>query len=253
MKVEIYTDGACSKNGQKNSRAAWAFYMPDHKAISNAGRVPDTESQTNQRGELMGISEAVKAAEISFPADETDLKIYTDSMYSKNCLTTWLGSWMKNNWKTSQGGDVIHRDLIEGTATKLSKFKSFNIIHVKAHTGSDDEQSRNNHIVDRMATQIIHPEEVKEVVSNTEQVFEDCPLKLMGPPIDENVLLSWCMANLSLLNQPELHKAVLSAFSKTVKLKGFEVEKQRLHRTNVYRLKTESGLVKEGITIIKEE
>ena len=250
--IEIYTDGACSKNGRKNAQASWAFYLPEHKSVSNAGRVPEEETQTNQRGELMGISEAVKAADIAFPCGETDLKIYTDSMYSKNCLTTWLNAWKKNNWKTSQGGDVVHRDLIEETSGRLAKFKSFNIVHVRAHTGGDDEQSKNNDIVDRMATKVLSPEEVK-VVTNTEEALEGCPLKLMGAPVDEKELVTWCLSNLGKLDTGELHKALISVLSKTVKKKGFEVDKQRLHRTNVYRLKTDTGLLKEGIKITKEE
>jgi ribonuclease HI len=254
MKVEAYTDGACSKNGKKDAQASWAFYFPEHKSISKAARVPENQTQTNQRGELMAISEAVKAAEIAFPVDDTELKIYTDSMYSKNCLTTWLPSWVRNKWKTSQGGDVMHRDLIEDTANRLSRFKSFNVSYVKAHTGGSDEESRNNHIVDRMASNIINPEEeIKEVVSNGEEAIDGCPLKLMGAPVPEKELVTWCLSNLCKLDESFLNAALISAFSKTVKKKGFEVEKQRLHRTVMFRLKTESGLIKEEITIVKEE
>jgi ribonuclease HI len=254
MKVEIYTDGACSKNGKKDAKAAWAFYIPEYKDLSKADKVPDDQTQTNQRGELMAISEAVKEAEIAFSAIETDLKIYTDSMYSKNCLTNWITAWIRNNWKTSQGGDVIHRDLIEDTTNRLSKFKSFNITYVKAHTGGSDEQSRNNHIVDRMATKVLNPEEeIKEITTNGEEALDGCPLKLMGPPVGENELSRWCMANMNKLDEAELNKALISAFTKTVKKKGFDVEKQRLHRNVVYRLKTDNGLIKEGIVVIKEE
>jgi hypothetical protein len=175
-------------------------------------------------------------------------------MYSKNCLTEWLPSWIRNNWKTSQGGDVIHRDLIEETSNRLSRFKSFNITHVKAHTSGTDEYSRNNHIVDRMATKVINPEEeIKEVTSNGEEALEGCPLKLMGPPVGERELVTWCMLNMGKFDESELNKAIISAFTKTVKKKGFDVEKQRLHRSTLYRLKTDTGLIKEGITVIKEE
>lgn len=255
MKVEVYTDGACSKNGKKDAEAAWAFYFPEHKSLSKAERVPADQLQTNQRGELMAISEAVRVAESSFPLLETELKIYTDSMYSKNCLTTWLPSWTRNNWKTSQGGDVQHRDIIEDTANRLSKFKSFNIQYVKAHTGGGDDQSKNNHIVDRMAVRVLCPEDEisKEITSNTQDPFENCPLKLMGPPVTERELVDWCMSNLNKLDQSALASALCSAFSKSVKAKGFEVTKQKLHRSTLYRLKTDSGLIKEGITVTKEE
>ena len=255
MKVEVYTDGACSKNGQKQAQAAWAFYFPANKSLSKADRVPADNLQTNQRAELMAISEAVKTAETAFDVLDTELKIYTDSTYSKNCLTVWLPSWVRNNWKTSQGGDVQHRDIIEDTSNRLSRFKSFNITYVKAHTGGGDEQSQNNHIVDRMAVRVLNPEEeeAKEITSNKEEPFKDCPLKLMGPPVSENEILNWCSDNLSKLDRDAWNSAIMSAFSKTMKKKGFEVVKQRLHRTNLYRLKTESGLIKEDIKVTKEE
>ena len=253
MKVEIYTDGACLKNGKEGAEAAWAFYLPEHKQISNCGRVPTNEIQTNQRGELMAISEAVKAAEIAFPFLETDLKIYTDSKYSKDCLTTWITAWIRNNWRTSQGGDVMHRDLIEDTSNRLSKFKSFNITYVKAHTGGTDEQSRNNHIVDRMAVQVLNPVENEKIVEPSKDVLEGCPLKLMGPPVEEVQLVNWCFDNMEKLDTIELRKALVSVLSKTLKKKGFEIEKQRLHRSNLYRLKTESGLIKTDVTVTKGE
>lgn len=254
MKIEVYTDGACSKNGKKNAEAAWAFYFPEHKSLSKAERVPADQPQTNQRGELMAIAEAVKAAETGFDIAQTELKIYTDSMYSKNCLTEWLPSWVRNNWKTSQGGDVQHRDLIEETANRLSRFKSFNIQYVKAHTGGSDDQSKCNHIVDRMAVKVLQPDlEEPKVVANTQEAFEGCPLKLMGPPVNEKELVDWCLSNLNKLDQSALHSALCSAFGKTVKAKGYELVKQKLHRSSLYRLKTETGLIKEGVTVVKEE
>jgi len=251
MKIEVFTDGACTKNGQAGARASWAFYFPEHKSLSNAEVVPG-DAQTNQRGELMAISEAVKKAELSFPLGETELKIFTDSMYSKNCLTTWLPNWARNNWKTSQGGDVIHRDLIEDTSNRLSRFKSFNITHIKAHTGKDDAQSRGNHIVDRMATEVLNPE-VKAVVTNTAEVVPDFPLKLMGPPVYENDLIRWCRENIDKLDTDAVNAAFMTALTKTAKKKGYEVVKQRLHRSVLYRLKTDNGLIKEDAIIVKEE
>lgn len=252
MKVEVFTDGACSKNGQVNARASWAFYFPEHKALSDAQRVPDEETQTNQRGELMAILEAVKKAESSFPLRETELKIFTDSMYCKNCLTAWLPNWARNNWKTSQGCDVIHRDLIEDAANRLSRFKSFNITHVKAHTGKDDEQSRNNKIVDHMATEVLNPE-VKAVTTNTAEVVPSFPLKLMGPPVYESDVIKWCRENLDKMDEDAVNVALVSALVKTAKKKGYTVVKQRLHRSVLYRLKTDSGLIKEDTVIVKEE
>lgn len=254
MKVDVYTDGACMKNGQKDAQASWAFYFPEHKSLSKSGSVPSEQMQTNQRAELMAICEAVKAAESAFSLLETDLKIHTDSMYSKNCITSWLPAWVRNNWKTSQGSDVQHRDIIEDISNRLSRFKTFTIIYVRAHTGGSDDESKNNHIVDRMAAAVICPEEPKHhVKSNAENPFDDCPLKLMGPPISEGDLVKWCLSNLDKLDKSALNAAMCSAFTKTIKAKGFDITKQRLHRSTMYRLKTDTGLIKEGVTVVKEE
>lgn len=257
MKIDIFTDGACTRNGQSGAKASWACWFPEHTRLSKADRIPDSELQTNQRGELTAINQAVKIAETNFSTmlQEIDLKIYTDSTYSKNCLTTWLPNWIRNDWKNSQSQPVAHKDLIEDTSNRLSRFKSFAITYVKAHTGGDDYNSKNNHIVDRMAVRVIEPELDEPIIikSNKETPIEGLPLQLMGPPISENELINWCMNNSTKLDRDSLENALLSALSKTVKKKGFEMVKQRLHRNNLYRLKTDSGLIKEKVTITKEE
>jgi ribonuclease HI len=252
--IQVFTDGACSNNGKKGARASWAFWFPEHSDISASGFVPYDQLQTNQRGELMAISNAVNVAFQEFESSEIDLHIFTDSMYSKNCLTTWITGWVRKDWKNSQGQPVAHRDLIESTVTKLSKFKSYIITYVPAHTGKDDDLSRNNDIVDKMATKVLEPQEtVKIIETNTEIVMPGFPLALMGPPISEASLLQWCNANLDKMDKADLNSALLSAISKTVKKKGFEIVKQKLHRTTMYRLTSAGQVIKEGTVIIKNE
>jgi ribonuclease HI len=253
MKVRIFTDGACSKNGKTDSKAAWACWFPEYPSYSKADKVPEDELQTNQRGELLAIKEGVCIALEKCPLAETDLFIYTDSMYSKKCLTEWVSAWIRNKWRTSQGGDVQHRDLIEDTYTRLSKFKSFSIIHVKAHTGNDDDRSKNNHIVDRLAASVLNPEEKEKVMTNVQEVLQGCPLTLLGPPLSEDTLVEWCLEHIELLDKKAISTAIITAFAKTIRQKGFDIVKQRLHRSTMYRLKTEIGLIKEGSVTIKDE
>ena len=253
MKVVVFTDGACTNNGKAGAQASWACWFPDHPNISKAERVPESEPQTNQRGELMAISKAVEIIKANFPY-ETNIQIYTDSKYSIDCLTTWLPSWVAKNWKTSQGADVKHRDIIESTSSLLSKFEGFIFTHVKAHTGKDDYESKNNHIVDRMAVRVIDPEQEDIVIeSNTEVAIEGLPVSLMGPPVSDRVLIQWCLSNLDKLDQSDLNNALLSTLTKTLKKKGFDLPKQRLHKTALYRLIPLNHLITETTTITKEE
>ena len=77
MKVVVFTDGACTNNGKAGAKASWACWFPDHPNISKAERVPETEPQTNQRGELMAIAKAVEIIKANFPFD-TEIQIYSD-------------------------------------------------------------------------------------------------------------------------------------------------------------------------------
>ena len=244
MKLEVYTDGACTHNGQKDARASYAYYFPQYKEHSGAGRVPDDQTQTNNRGELLAILEAVKKAQQVFPAGEVQLHIYSDSQYSKNCLTVWYSNWVAKGWKTAVGGPVLNRDLIEEIMNRFIAFDSYTITYVRAHTGGSDEMSKNNDIVDRMAVEVLnptapHPQRAKTVAG---------PLQLMGPPVSENELVSWIKGNTDKLNPTDFKNALLSAYTKCMKKNGYTVEKQKLHRTNSYRLTAGTHL-----TTIKEE
>ena len=55
-----------------------------------------------------------------------------------------------------------------------------------------------------------------------------------------------------MLDPQALNSALISALSKTVKKKGFELVKQKLHRTTNYRL-VASNLITETTVITKEE
>ena len=252
--IKVFTDGACSRNGKKDARASWACWFPEHTDISKAGVVPESELQTNQRGELMAIAKAVEIAGEEFETSEISLHIFTDSMYSKDCLTTWIPGWLRKDWMNSQGQPVAHRDLIESTVSKLTKFKSYIITYVPAHTGKDDELSRNNDIVDKMATRVLIPEEeMKTIKTNTESVVDGFPMSLMGPPISESSLIEWAFANMDKIDKSALNTALLSAISKTAKKKGFDIVKQKLHRSTMYRLTSANQVIKEGTVIIKDE
>ena len=254
MKIQVFTDGACSNNGKADAKASYAYWFPDHKELSHAERVPDDQLQTNQRGELLAISEAVKKVEATFPSNEIDLHIFTDSTYCKNCLTSWLPGWIRTDWKNSKGAPVAHRDLIEDTSVRLSKFNSYIITYIAAHTGKDDENSKNNDIVDKMAVRVLTPEEeVKIVTTNKQVAIEGLPIFLMGPPVSEHVLLNWCYDNMDKLDSTLLNAALLGTLTKTLKKNGFELSKQRLHRSNMYRLSSANHLIAESAIIKKEE
>ncbi|XP_072045296.1 ribonuclease H1-like isoform X2 [Amphiura filiformis] len=106
--VVVYTDGACSFNGQKGARAGigvyWGNKHPDNVSQRLKGR------QTNQRAEIMAAVYAIeKAGSKGIPK----ITLYTDSKYTINCITKWMAKWKTNGWQTVNNKDVHNKtDLV---------------------------------------------------------------------------------------------------------------------------------------------
>lgn len=233
--MRVFTDGACSHNGRPGAKAGYAVWFPDAKDLSESVRIPASEPQTNQRAELSAIHRAIVILDANgYHGD--DIKIYTDSEYSINCLTKWISGWVSRGWKTAAGGDVLHRDLIQATSTLLSKFKSHRFIHVRAHTGNEDDLSKQNDVVDRMARSTID-ETVKVVAQETveDEVFAGCPLRLLGPPVSQTQVNAWVRANLDALPADVVNKHLYKLFTEVCKDKQVTLTKQTIQKTAMVR------------------
>jgi ribonuclease HI len=102
--IHIYTDGACSGNP---GAGGYGVYMHDTQKneFELSGGEKDT---TNNRMEMLA---AVKALECFSESSVFKLTLYTDSQYLKNGINTWIKSWKKNGWKTSDRKPVKNQDL----------------------------------------------------------------------------------------------------------------------------------------------
>ena len=101
MVVEIYTDGACSGNPGPGGWGAVLTYRGREKEIF--GGEPAT---TNNRMELMAAIQALET--LTRP---TTVHLYTDSVYVRSGITSWLASWKRNGWLTSAKQPVKNADL----------------------------------------------------------------------------------------------------------------------------------------------
>ena len=245
MRVVVYTDGACSSNGRKNSQASWACWFPGHPEWSRADRV-EGEVQSNNRGEMGGILEAFKSvvAHLGEGTREIDMLIYTDSEYSKNCLTRWVPGWIRKGWKTATGGPVQNRDLIEAVMALQPQFKSSTFEYVKAHTGGTDEHSKHNDRVDRMARGVLDPSvNPTEAPPPAQAVLGDCPLQRMGPPVGVNALAIWVRGHLDQLDSDAVNKYLLKALAETFHNQGLKMEVRKGMASLTSGLQVESGVI----------
>ncbi len=142
--INIYTDGACINNGKKNAKAGIGIYISDDFTVSEKLKgLP-----TNQRAELYAILKALLIIDI---LNYKNINIYTDSMYSINCITKWVKGWKKNGWKDSKKKDVKNKDLIDNIDKIYSKYNHIHFNHVEAHTNKTDIHSIGNDKADKLA------------------------------------------------------------------------------------------------------
>ena len=142
--ITIYTDGACSNNGKKNAAAGIGVYVENIYNISEkiSGR------QTNQRAELYAILKALNVININ---DYTKIIIYTDSLYSINCITKWIKTWIKNGWLDKKKHPIKNKDIIQSIYNIYNKYNHIHFIHVLAHTNNTDIHSIGNSKADALA------------------------------------------------------------------------------------------------------
>ncbi|KAJ5888353.1 hypothetical protein N7495_008394 [Penicillium taxi] len=121
--VLVYTDGACSNNGQpeKNAQGGWAVvYGPCHDTTSltvsgrleTAGPTGAKYVATSNRAELRAVIAALRLADWRAEGF-TSIVIATDSAYVTDGATNWAKSWVQNSWRNSSGEPVMNRDLWE--------------------------------------------------------------------------------------------------------------------------------------------
>jgi len=120
--VEVFTDGACSGNPGVGGYGVILRSGEREKELS--GCEPMT---TNNRMELTAVLKALEALK-----KPCRVKVMTDSNYVVKGMTSWINTWLKNNWKNSQKQDVVNRDLWE-KLLRLSKGHEISWEWVKGH------------------------------------------------------------------------------------------------------------------------
>jgi hypothetical protein len=171
-------------------------------------------------------------------------------------LTKWVSGWRKRDWKTSEGKPVVHRVLLEAILKELEGVPH-QFVHVKAHTGGEDTDSKWNDMADQLANKAAtEKKEVKisdltdKVVrlgTSVDDVLSGIPLKIMGAPLSETDLVKAVLANTGSLDQKFLSAALISALKKTLQAKAYDLEKTKIHGAVAYRLIEKTHLTIEKL------
>ena len=99
--VEVYTDGACSGNPGPGGWGAILRWNGNEKELKGG------EAQTtNNRMELMAAISALSALKQPCIVD-----LYTDSVYVRDGIGSWIEGWKRNGWKTAAKKPVKNVEL----------------------------------------------------------------------------------------------------------------------------------------------
>ena len=99
--VEIYTDGACRGNPGPGGWGALLSFGEREKELAGA-----EAHTTNNRMELTAVIRALEAL-----ARPCDIDLYLDSQYVKNGIESWIHTWKRNGWRTSDRKPVKNAEL----------------------------------------------------------------------------------------------------------------------------------------------
>ena len=101
VRVEIFTDGACSGNPGPGGWGAILRWRDTERKLKGG------ESETtNNRIELMAAIKALESLDRPVKVD-----LYTDSTYVQKGITEWIHSWKRRGWKTASRTPVKNEDL----------------------------------------------------------------------------------------------------------------------------------------------
>lgn len=101
--VQLYTDGACSGNP---GPGGWAYILRHPTSGKEREASGGERETTNNRMELSAVIHGLSALSRASVVD-----LYSDSKYVLDGLNSWIHSWKKNGWRTSQKQPVKNQDL----------------------------------------------------------------------------------------------------------------------------------------------
>lgn len=140
MNIEIYTDGACSKNP---GPGGWAYIIINKDSKEEIFKASGGEKlTTNNRMELMAVIRALQKIQEETLSGQSgiisayeSISVHTDSQYVQQGISSWIFNWKKNNWKTASKQPVKNQDLWQELDTLSLSIKP-QWVWVRGHAGN---------------------------------------------------------------------------------------------------------------------
>ena len=153
VKVNIYTDGACSGNPGPGGFGTILVHI-DENGIKHEKELSEGyKNVTNNQMELMAVIAGLEA--LKKPCDVT---LYSDSQYVVKAFNDkWIDGWIKRGWKNSDKKVVKNVELWQ-RLLKAKEQHNVEFIWVKGHAGHEY-----NERCDTLAVKASKSENLKEM------------------------------------------------------------------------------------------
>ncbi len=127
--VDLFTDGACSGNP---GPGGWGVVLrwKDHEKELFGGEA----ETTNNRMELMAAIRGLESLSRGVRA-----RLFTDSTYVRDGITTWIHKWKKNGWRTASRKPVKNVDLWQRLEAALARH-TVDWHWIKGHAGHPENE-----------------------------------------------------------------------------------------------------------------
>jgi ribonuclease HI len=137
--VEMFTDGSCLRN--PGGPGGWGVVLRNGK--QKREHFGGERSTTNNRMEMLAVIEGLTMLDI----EPTSVRVYTDSRYVMDGISSWIKGWKRKGWVTANGDPVKNKDLWIRMDALVAKHR-VEWCWVKGHNGN-----RGNERADALASQ----------------------------------------------------------------------------------------------------
>lgn len=129
--IIIFCDGGSRGNGNKDAIGGYGIVLKfgEHEKEIYGGK----KGITNNQAELTGAIESLKALKTT----HIPVIINCDSAYVIMGMTQWTKTWIKKNWRKSDGKIVENKELWQELVELANKQENLTWMKVKGH--SDNE------------------------------------------------------------------------------------------------------------------
>ena len=132
--IALFSDGACRGNPGPGSWGMLGQNALAEQIFESSGVEMNT---TNNRMEMMGAIEALKAAaEYCADSGQTPpLWLYSDGRYVVDGMNSWIKNWKARGWKKADGKPPENIDLWRELDRVSAQFEKLTFVWVKGHAG----------------------------------------------------------------------------------------------------------------------